>query len=186
VDERLLRASQREVLRQCRFAMFAGSDLYHALQAKDHDRTWYSVQGIVAACANLSKLLWPNEEGASDRRSSRETAVTPVPGRGEALRDSLGVSSNSLLQSRSLRNCFEHFDEELEAWAGSSEKRTLIDTNLGPASAIRADAGEVLRNLDPATLVLTFRGESFELRPLLHEVVALHERTVARLEKEGG
>ena len=185
MDERLLRILQREVRRQCRFAMFAGSDLYHALQAKDQDRVWYSVQGILVACTNLSKLLWPNEHGASDRRSSRATTVTRVLGHGEALRDSLGVPSDSLLQSHSLRNCVEHFDEELEAWASSSEKRTLIDTNLGPTPAVRTDAGEILRNLDPATLVLTIRGESFELRPLLHEVATLHERALAKSAAEG-
>jgi len=56
----VLRIFQREVERQCKFALVAAEDLSSALQAGDMDRIWYSVQTFLVAAGNISKLCWPS------------------------------------------------------------------------------------------------------------------------------
>jgi hypothetical protein len=50
-----------EVGRQCRFAMIAYSDASKALERRDAERCWYSLQGLIAAAIELRGLLWPAE-----------------------------------------------------------------------------------------------------------------------------
>jgi len=57
METRILRIFQREVERQCRFALIAVQDLNQALQTVDMDRIWYSVQAFLVAAGNVSKLL---------------------------------------------------------------------------------------------------------------------------------
>jgi len=58
MEKIVLRIFQKEVKRQCRFALIAIQDLEQALQVGDLDRLWYSVQAFLIAVANISKLLW--------------------------------------------------------------------------------------------------------------------------------
>jgi hypothetical protein len=57
MEKIVLRIFQKEVERQCRFALIAIQDLEQALQVGDLDRLWYSVQAFLIAVANISKLL---------------------------------------------------------------------------------------------------------------------------------
>ena len=158
----VLRIFQREVERQCRFALLAHDDLERALTAADMDRIWYAAQNILVAVGNVSKLLWPPSP--------------KIPDRAQELRDSLGVSSPSVLEPREFRNHFEHFDERLESWAMSSAHRNLIDSNVSPGPLIAGLAsGDYLRNSDTAQHAVTFRGDIYILRPILAAVSGLHE-----------
>ena len=102
METAFLRIFQREVERQCKFGLIATNDLVKALQAPDIDRIWYSVQALLSAAGNVSKLLWPFKPLLSER--------------GVELRASLSVGEHSLLRPRTFRNHFEHFDERLEKW----------------------------------------------------------------------
>jgi hypothetical protein len=74
------------------------------------DRFWYSVQSLLMAAANVSKLLWPTYRRGENL----------IPCRGEELRKSLAISDeHSPLSDRTLRNHFEHFDARLEHWPAS-------------------------------------------------------------------
>ena len=57
MDKQVLRIFQREVERQCQFALIAAQDLDSAYRATDMDRLWYSVQSFLVAVGNVSKLL---------------------------------------------------------------------------------------------------------------------------------
>jgi hypothetical protein len=103
-----LRIFQREVARQCDFAFMAHNDLVQALnqlegaprgETDNWNRIWYSIQSLLVASANTSKLLWPERK---------------FDLRGQQLRSSLKVPQDSSLKSRDFRNHFEYFDERLE------------------------------------------------------------------------
>ena len=53
------------------------------------DRFWYSVQSLLMAAANVSKLLWPTYRKGENL----------VPGRGVELRKSLGIGDRHALPS---------------------------------------------------------------------------------------
>ena len=173
MDKMHLWIFQSEVERQCDFALIAAQDLEGSLQsmgavekAEDPiahmkycmDRLWYSVQALLVAVGNISKLLWPSKE--------------LLPKRGAELRTSLSVGEDSPLEPRTFRNHFEHFDERLEQWATSSDRRNFFDSNVGPAGmklvkGLDIEPGDYLRNFDTTNFAVTFRGDVYHLHPLI-------------------
>lgn len=106
----------------------------------------------------------------------------PEPRRSERARlaaerlRSLQVSSPPPLEPRHFRNHFEHFDERFEDWATSSARRNFIDSNVSPDAIIGGLApGDYLRNFDTGTHAVTFRGDTYPLRPIIDAVAALHD-----------
>ena len=163
MDQFLLRIFQHEVERQCTFALIAFDDLESALGQSDMDRLWYSAQAFLAAVGNISKLLWPPQ--------------SRLPKRGSQLRTSLSISDSSMLAPRTFRNHFEHFDERLEEWATSSQRRNFVDSNVGPPGMIAGvEEADYLRNFDTKRFAITFRGDTYLLHPIVDAVRQLRDR----------
>ncbi len=176
MDKMLLWIFQSEVERQCDFALIAAQDLEGSLQSmgavgKAEDpiahmkycmnRLWYSVQALLVAVGNISKLLWPSKE--------------LLPERGAELRTSLSVGEDSPLEPRTFRNHFEHFDDRLEQWATSSERCNLFDSNVGPSGiklveGLNIQPADYLRNFDTTNFAVTFRGDVYHLHPLIDAI----------------
>lgn len=164
MDKMLLELFHREVERQSRFGLIAASDLEAAIECRDMDRIWYSVQSLLGAAGNVSKLLWPGKP--------------KIPKRGEDLRESLGVPDSSPLEPRAFRNHFEHFDERLEKWATSSQRRNFADSNVGTISMIpEFDPDDYLRNFDTNEFAVTFRGDKYPLKPIIEALQDLYDNT---------
>jgi hypothetical protein len=143
-------------------------EIYDQKREAAYLRLWYSVQAFLVAAGNISKLLWPPGKPL-------------FPERGPELRSGLDVEENSPLKPRTFRNHFEHFDERLERWAASPEPRTLTDSNIGPVSAISGlELDDRLRHFDPTTYTVTFRGETYHLRPIIEAIQAIHLRAVEK------
>jgi len=170
MDERVLAVFVREVERQGAFALRAFDQLERSLGSPDQEEIWFAVQGFLVAVGNISKLLWPTRER--------------IPGRGEALRETLDIPHDSLLSPRTFRNHFEHFDERLETWVENRGTSSLVDSNLLPPGLITGLPEEAfLRNLDPTTLALTYRGDRYELREVAEAVRDLQSRVARRLRR---
>ncbi len=172
VDEFILQIFMREVEHQCKFAILAFVDIRNALGRSnvDADRVFLSAHAFLVAVGNVSKLLWPTRTGDQAR--------------GEQLREKLGVSEASIIQSRRFRNYFEHFDESLDKWARSSEHKNFVDSNI--ASVGGSGTRDIMRNLDPDSLTLTFHGDSYELPRIAEELKPIQkaaEREVARFHR---
>ena len=151
----------REVERQARFALRAIADLEQGLAHGAMDRIWSSMQAFLVATVNVSKLLWPTKD--------RDVA------RGVELRRVLKVDEGSPLSPGTLRNHFEHFDQRLDSWARSSERNSVADSNVGPPGMIDGlDAGDDIRNYDPTTQTVTFRGDVYHLGPVIAALRELH------------
>ncbi len=141
----------------------AVEDLDQALQTHNTDLIWYSIQAILVSTGHISNLLWP--------------PLAQSQKRGKELRASLGVKEDFALRPKYFRNHFEHFDERLEKWAKASERGIFFDSNVGPLSAIGGvDARDLLRNFDPSTFTLTFRGDEYGLKPIIDVISELWQR----------
>ena len=163
MDKRYLYLFQREVERQCRFAIMAYQEITHSLQTRDLDILWYSVQAFLMAVGNVSKLMWPSRPN--------------IPERGPELRASLSVDENSPLRPRTFRNHFEHFDERLEMWMVSSERHNLLDSSVGPPDMVKGfDPRDYLRNFDTTNFAVIFRGDTYLLNPIIEAVRDLWEK----------
>ncbi|HEY1199089.1 MAG TPA: hypothetical protein VGG32_10280 [Thermoplasmata archaeon] len=173
LDRHLKTLFIREIQRQCNFGMMAAKRLEDALNKPDMEEVWFYCQALLSAVGNTSKLLWPPAE--------------KISGRGDELRLALGVGPNSALAVRTFRNHFEHFDERIEEWASSTIHHNFADSNVIPLSAISGiDAGDFLRNLDPSTRSLTFRGDTYDLVPVVAELNDLYLKATAALGLRSG
>ena len=182
MESSLLHIFHQEIERQARFSILAfqdlgealkqlqkgGADHDHSLVRIAHDRIWYSLQALLIAAGNLSKLFWPSKSQCEER--------------GRELRESLKVPGDSPLQPRKFRNHFEHFDERLHEWASSSPHRNFVDSNIGPLNAIQGiDPEDLLRNFDPQSATLTYRGDTYELLPMIESIQVIHQRAVEKI-----
>ena len=165
-----LRIFQREVERQCQFALIAVNDLKQALRLGDMDRIWSSTQSFLVAVGNVSKLLWPSK--------------SIFPNRREELRKSLSVNDDSPLEPRTFRNHFEHFDERLEQWIKMSEGHSYADSNVGPHDMISGlKPTDYLRHFDPTTFTITFRGDVYQLQPIIDAIIELWKKASVEANK---
>jgi hypothetical protein len=95
--------------------------------------------------------------------------------RGKHLRELLSVDKRSPLNSRTLRNYFEHYDENLHEWAQKSN-RVLINRNIaakGFATGSGIDEYADMGNLDPNNFMLTFWNQKVEIPVLIKSVEEL-------------
>lgn len=198
----LLRLFQREVQRQCDFALTAAGDIEQAkrslVEARDEirllalgsrqfrrmeqqegaaeDRLWYSLQNFLVASALVSRMMWPCQPGRGKKRLVEERA--------EELRTSLGMTDDSPLKARVLRDHLEHFDERLEEWFTTTNTRTFADALVGTVHKLEEiNDRDRLRYFDPDRMVVEFRGDRFELIPLLAAVRTIREAAAVEVSK---
>lgn len=158
-----------EVARQSDFAGIAFTDLVQALNQGQFDRVWYSIQGLLGAAGNISKLFWP---------------VQKYELRGRQLRNALEINDDSPLQPRTFRNHFEHFDERLTDWATSPTRGAFVDSNIGPSNMIGGiDPASFMRNFDTSRFAVTYRGDTYELKPIMLEIRTIGDRAKVEVDK---
>jgi len=164
----VLRIFQKEIERQCKFAIIAIEQGKTGLSNNDSDLIWYAIQNFLVVVGNISKIFWPTR--------NKE--------RGEELRRSLGIEDNSPIQPRNFRNHFEHFDERLEEWAESSERHNFVDSSILPPNMIAGiDPKDFLRIFNPTTWTLTFRGDKYELKPIIKAIYELYPKISSEASK---
>lgn len=122
----------------------------------DRYEVWCSIQSLLVAAANVSKILWPMEKHRA---------------RGEHLRNVLQIDEHNILSERKFRNHFEHYDDRIEAWFNKQSSAVYQDLVIDPFKSIWGDDPRLTTNqnrgYNPLTKVLTFRGESIDLAAVL-------------------
>ncbi len=125
----------------------------------DHVGIWGSLQSILIASGNISKILWPNKKYQE---------------RGERLRKMLKVEKNNPLNNRKFRNLFfEHYDEMVEEWFEIQSQGVYIDLAMNPSLGI--DNHFVHRGYNSFNNTLVFRDEIFDLNEILEEIEKLSQ-----------
>ena len=165
MDKQLIRSFQRQIQAQCEYVLIAANEIDVALNQHRIEHTFYAIQNLLNAAANIAKALW-GQGGrlANDRK---------------VLRDSIGVLDASPLKVVTMRNNFEHFDERLDHWWATSARHNCVDFNIVPQNAIAGvDEIDMFRNLDPATGELTFWGQLFNIKELIDEVRRIYPKVL--------
>lgn len=146
-----------EIVLQSKIAELAAKRLSAIKDNFDQIEVWSSIQSILVAAGNVSKILWPQE---------KKYAV-----RGKRLRELLKVDDNNILSDRSLRNHFEHYDDRIEKWFKGKASAVYSDLAIDPFKSIWGNVPtNHHRAYDPLSHTLTFRGESFDLAAVLKEL----------------
>jgi len=145
-----------EIVLQSKIAELAAKRLSGIKDNFDQVEVWSSIQSILVAAGNVSKILWPQKE---------------YEARGKRLRELLKVDDNNILSDRSLRNHFEHYDDRIEKWFEGKSSAVYSDLAIDPLKSMRRNfPTNHHRAYDPLTQTLTFRGESFDLGAVLKEL----------------
>ncbi len=149
-----------EIVAQAKFAENAASQLANS---SDPIAVWGSIQSILVATANVSKILWPVKKQSKER--------------GKHLRDLLGVDNDNLLSDRTFRNHFEHYDERIEEWVKKNNSSVYMDSRIDPFEQTPTSLPQFFhRSYNPSSRKLSFRGESIDLAAVLAELTAIREQ----------
>lgn len=149
-----------EIVAQSKFAEKAAEQL---AKSSDSVEVWGSIQSILVAVANVSKILWP--------------ARKQYMARGKQLRELLGVDDDNLLSDRTLRNHFEHYDERSENWLESSNSAVYMDSRIDPFEPTRLSLPQFFhRSYNPTNQTLSFRNESIDLSAVLTALAEIREK----------
>ena len=152
-----------EIVLQSKIAELAAKRLSASKDNSDQIEVWSSIQSILVAAGNVSKILWPQKEKCA--------------GRGKRLRELLKVSEDNILSDRKFRNHFEHYDERIEDWFKKQSSAVYSDLAVDPFKSIWGNVPtNQHRAYDPLTQTLTFRGESFDLAVVLKELKEIRNK----------
>ena len=149
-----------EIVTQSKFAERAADRL---AKSTDSVEVWGSIQSILVAAANVSKILWP--------------VGKPYMARGKYLRQLLGVDDNNLLSDRTFRNHFEHYDERIEDWFDNNSSAVYMDSRIDPFEPTPWSLPQFShRSYNPVRQTLTFRNESIDLAAVLSALAEIREK----------
>jgi len=106
--------------------------------------------------------------------------------RGKKLRARVSVTEDSCLKPKHFRNHFEHYDERIQEWFDSSRPAGFADFCIGWDDSFGGGLGQphFMRNFNPHTQTLYFRGERYEFPPVVVALRQLRERATQELENE--
>lgn len=146
-----------EIVFQIKVVQRAATRLEDRTGKYDSIDKWSSIQTILIAAANVSKILWPRDKYES---------------RGEYLRKLIKVDRKSVLSDRKFRNHFEHYDERIELWFKDRSSAVYSDLafTAKTSNSILNFPSNHHRNYDHISQVLTFRGEELDLGAVLKEL----------------
>jgi hypothetical protein len=177
----------REVGTQCRFALNAAKALDNVLPRMSvaahegdrsksktlHEEVFRTIHSLLTHSSNVSRLLWPAppRRGKKEADAAFQTRCSRVPRveRAARLRTVLSLPDDAhVLTSRQLRDHLEHFDERLDDWRATSQRRNIVHDMIGPRGMIVGiDETDTMRWFDPTEYVFRFRGDEFDLGALI-------------------
>ena len=129
------------------------------------------LQNIVLQGAALSRYFWPGRKGHEVR------AVT--------LRDGLDITDNNPLESRSLRNAIEHFDERLDHYLAQGLVGHVFPQFVGPRPKRDGVPGHFFRAYYSDEGIFELLGDCYEIEPIANEILRIHEQ-LEILDRNGG
>jgi hypothetical protein len=161
VDQHLLKILEVEVGYQCEIGL-AGGRLLETAHGEAveggrgySDNIWFALQGILGIGANAAKLLWGSQ--------GPETEAEREP-----LRSAAGVTDESPLKPRHVRNAFEHFDERIVDWHRQTDANVYASRQIGTDPAWPPTESR-FGYYDPKERVVTFLSHSVSILDLLAE-----------------
>ncbi len=142
-----------EIDMQCGFAMRAYAGTTTALERRDPEGFWYSLQALVGAAAHLHRFL-ENDAG---------------------LRIALEVEDDSPLLGSELEGAAD-VGTACVRWLASHPRGPLRQSNFGPLGVSRTDPEVFARFIDPEESIFFLFGESYDLARLLASIAALSQK----------
>jgi hypothetical protein len=149
-----------EIVLQVKIARRSAERLEATKDNFDNIEVWCSIQSILVAAGNISKILWPPD--------------TKYKKRGERLRKILEIDDDNVLSSRKFRNnFFEHYDARIEEWFSNHSSGVYIDLAMNPSFPGRNLNSH--RGYNSFDNTIEFRGEKLNLNDILNAMENIFE-----------
>lgn len=168
-------------------ARVAFANLKNGINSFDRYLCWCLVQTILASLANISKIFWPAyDKDKAEKSEECSLRAKQYSLRGTYLRQLLLIDKRSPLNSRTLRNYFEHYDERLHDWAEKSKNHVLTHRNILSKDSMKVSNDDLsnpttnMGTLEPTAFILTFWNDSIEIPVLMKSI----EELLATIEKK--
>ncbi|MBV7298088.1 hypothetical protein [Enterovibrio paralichthyis] len=129
------------------------------------DQILNHLHNVFLHAASISRYFWPTTKGENKIHQKRASQ----------LRSIFNIDGNNPLKSRKLRNCLEHFDENLDKYL--NEKPVvgfIIPSYVG--GEIESDGVPVhlFRAFYIDTAIFEVLGERFDVQPIVNAICDLH------------
>ena len=149
-----------EIVIQSKFAEKAADQL---TKCSESIEIWGSIQSLLVAVANVSKILWPTRK--------------QYMARGKQLRELLGIDDDNVLADRTFRNHFEHYDERIEDWFDNNKSAIYMDYRIDSFEQTPKNFPRFFhRSYNPTKGTLSFRNESIDLVTVLTALAEIREK----------
>jgi len=172
MDNYLKRVFINEVNNQCRFAIFAFNNIRISstnlkLELINNYIPFYYIHSFLTHTGNLSKILWPNP---NDEK---------LQSRGEVLRQELNIIEDLYIKNRKFRNHIEHYDERIDRWAESSERRNFADMNIMSSLNVilGIDPKDFFRTFNPEEMIFYFNHDEYHLVQAVKEIEDTYDKS---------
>ena len=123
------------------------------------------LHNIFLHAASISRYFWPAKKGEDKLHYKRASQLKRI----------FKVDGNSPLKSRKLRNCLEHFDENLDTYLNG---KPIVGYVLPAYVGGTLESDDVPTHLFRAfyidTAVFEVLGEKFEVQPIVDAICKLH------------
>ncbi|AJI08672.1 hypothetical protein [Bacillus cereus] len=166
-----------QIHQQCEFAIFSYGKMRKAAIINypiNGAKFWYYAQSMLNSAANISKFLWSFDD--KDKYSEERKEIRKL----------LGVKNDSPLKNRKVRNCIEHYDERLLAWAKKiKENEVFTDACIGTESSYNEYSFTPFRYYTKDTNTIYYKKYTFKIDEMLNEIVMIKDKCLKILDGYG-
>jgi len=190
MDDHIRSVFLMELKKQCEFALGAVNQINNALQATRnrelppdqssyaHNEVFRGLHSFLTHTSNISRILWPpipqKRKNESNSDYVKRFKKLPRVERSDALKEFLEIDDHHILKERRLRDHLEHYDERLDHWSESSERRNIVSDMIGdPSAIVGIDDADRMRTFNPNGAKYIFRGEEYDVQAMSSAVEEL-------------
>lgn len=157
-----------ELHNQCVYTEAAFRVFNQSVQRNIPAGVFFAAQSTLLCASQVSSLLWPSR--------------TRVQKRGEELREVLQLSEKHPLNDQRLSVLWEHGDEKLEDWIGTSKGEKVVFDHLGSLEELSKQVpiveGNIFRLYDPTTMTFYYRGDGYKMQAIADSISEIYSRVI--------
>jgi hypothetical protein len=134
-----------------------------------------AIHEALGHAGSLSRFFWPSGLGGRGLKSRKDLRNA----RAKKLREAFGLTDNSPLKDRRLRDSLEHFDERLDEYLLTNDVGDFFpDALIGDAKVADDRATHVFKLVDPESSCFVLLGEKYFFQEIQKEVSRIYDLAV--------
>jgi hypothetical protein len=138
------------------------------------------LQNIINQSGAISRYFFPSRDGAKGTKKN-----TIHKDRGKYLSSVFGVTDESPLMNRALRNSIEHFDERLDLYLQDGIVGYIFPSLILPEPQDSDVPHHIFRAYYFKEGIFQVLGERYEIQPIIDEIARIHDLLV-KFDSNGG